>query len=324
MPHPLRVFWPGMVYEITTSTVQGRFLLAPTASARELILGVLGRAQSLYPGVHLHAFVFLSNHAHMLVSADDGRSISAFVGYVNGNIARELGRLHDWPGPFWHRRFRPIPILDDEALVARLRYILAHGAKEGLVATPRDWPGASALPALLGEEIEGVWYQRNLEYQARRRGQPIAPSAASIRYRITLSPLPCWAELPVDEQRCRVARILEEIEAETRAARRETGLPPLAPETLLRVHPHTRPHRMERSPAPLCHTSHGPLRRRFRALYQSIRDAFIDAARALARGTRDVAFPAGTFPPSLPFVPAEPLSSPWRLHLLDHLVPPIG
>jgi hypothetical protein len=37
----------------------------------------------------------------------------------------------DWNGGFWERRYSAEPVLDDVALVGRLRYVLAHGVKEG-------------------------------------------------------------------------------------------------------------------------------------------------------------------------------------------------
>jgi hypothetical protein len=43
-----------------------------------------------------------------------------------------VGRLVGWSGGFWERRYSAEPVLDDTALVGRLRYILAHGVKEGL------------------------------------------------------------------------------------------------------------------------------------------------------------------------------------------------
>ncbi|PTL74953.1 hypothetical protein DAT35_57475 [Vitiosangium sp. GDMCC 1.1324] len=42
------------------------------------------------------------------------------------------------------------PVLDDEALVGRLRYVLTHGVKEGLVERSAEWPGLTCLPQLLG------------------------------------------------------------------------------------------------------------------------------------------------------------------------------
>ena len=40
--------------------------------------------------------------------------------------------------------------MSDEALVGRLRYVLAHGVKEGLVERSAEWPGLTCLARLLG------------------------------------------------------------------------------------------------------------------------------------------------------------------------------
>src|SRR6218665_2221120 len=56
----------------------------------------------------------------------------------------------NWSGGFWERRYSAEPVLDDAALVGRLRYVLAHGVKEGLVERSTEWPGLTCLPQLLG------------------------------------------------------------------------------------------------------------------------------------------------------------------------------
>ncbi|MCY1078766.1 hypothetical protein [Archangium lansingense] len=61
--------------------------------------------------------------------------------YLRANLSKKLGRLVDWRGGFWERRYSAEPVLDDAALVGRLRYVLAHGVKEGLVEKCAEWPG---------------------------------------------------------------------------------------------------------------------------------------------------------------------------------------
>jgi hypothetical protein len=187
MPRAIRFIPENSLVEITTRTLQGRLLLKPSAELTDLILGVVGKAQSLY-GLTIHAFVFLSTHAHFLLSPTsaghlavemetpggfpnlptmvrDQRSWPAphaiFMQFVNANVAKEAGRLHVWPERVWSRRYRAICVVDEQAAHARLRYILAHGAKEGLVATPGSWPGANCIAALTnGEILRGTWFDR--------------------------------------------------------------------------------------------------------------------------------------------------------------------
>jgi hypothetical protein len=124
---------PGEV-EVTNCTIQGRLLLRPSPELTDIILGIIGKAQALY-GMTLHAFVFLSTHAHFLLSPTSAAQVAQFMQFVNANVAKEAGRLHAWRDRLWSRRYRAIVVADDIAAMGRLRYILAHGAKEGLLAS---------------------------------------------------------------------------------------------------------------------------------------------------------------------------------------------
>ena len=70
-------------------------------------------------------------------------------------------------------RYQAIPVSQEEgAQLERFRYILSHGVKEGLVASPKDWPGVHCAKALVeGEPLRGTWFDRTQEYAARRRGE---------------------------------------------------------------------------------------------------------------------------------------------------------
>ena len=124
---PIRSHRPGQLDEVTSRTQQGHFFLRPSDAVNDMILGCVGRAQELYP-VRLHGFIFMSNHYHVLASADDAKQLSSFVGFVNGNVARKLNALNGWSGRVWQRRFRAIAVhRDDATQLDRLRYMLAHG-----------------------------------------------------------------------------------------------------------------------------------------------------------------------------------------------------
>ena len=129
MGRPIR-FMPreNTVFEVTTRTMQGRLLLRPGKELNEIILGILGKALSLYP-VLVHLIVVASNHIHLIVTASSCELLSQFMCYFNGNLAREAGRLHGWREKFWGHRYHAIPSLDDEKLVEKTKYLLLHGCK---------------------------------------------------------------------------------------------------------------------------------------------------------------------------------------------------
>ena len=133
--------------EVSARTQHGRFLLRPSPEVNDIILGALGRAQARY-GVEIYAFVFLSNHFHMLMRVDSAHQMAAFVGYFMSKIAKELGRMHGWREKFWGRRYHSAS-LEDSARVQQERflYILRNGCKEDLVDSPLEWPGVSTAHA---------------------------------------------------------------------------------------------------------------------------------------------------------------------------------
>ena len=301
MADPLRWFIPNVMYEVTTRTIQERYLLAPSSGARELMLGVLGRGLALYPAVQLHAFAYLSNHGHLLLSSTDGQAFAWFLGYVNSNIAREMGRLHDWRGPFWGRRGRPIPVLDEGAAVERLRYIMSQGVKEGLVAHPADWPGATSVPALLGSmQLEGTWIDRDLETRARRAIRAASRRPFESRVVVSLAPIPPWSHLSHDDLVERHRALVAEVISQYRAMHREV----LGPARAAIQDPHARPVAPARRPAPQCHASTSGVREAFRSAYRGFVNAFRRAAAvardALTRGDKPSAalarFPPGSYP----------------------------
>ena len=304
MSRPLRFIpEPKTLVEVTTRTLQSRLLLRPSKELNEIIGGVLGRAQRLYE-VEIIAFAFLATHYHLLLRVDSAKQLAGFMSYFNSNLAREVGRLYGWKEKVWGRRYRAIVVSQEEAAqIGRLKYVLAHGAKENLVDHPRDWPGVHAVRALLeGEPVEGYWFDRTQENGARRRNQEFERLRFATREVVTLSPLPCWEHLPAEKQRERIADLVREIEDEAAENRERTGLPSLGPTAIRTQNPHDCPEKTKRSPAPLFHAFSQRVHRELRDAYHRFLGAFREAAERLRAGDLSAAFPDGCFPPALPFV----------------------
>ena len=95
-------------------------------------------------------------------------------------------------------------MLDDEAAVGRLSYLLAHGVKEGLVRTPEEWPGLSCLPLLRSEEPKVVlffhWARRWRKGALVEGGEDRWDEKWAEEVPLKLVPLPCWAQLSFEER----------------------------------------------------------------------------------------------------------------------------
>jgi len=305
MGRPIRYLPPegsGLV-EVTCRTIQGRFLLTPSNELNEIILGALGRAQQLYR-VGIIAFAFASNHFHLLLRVESTRQLALFMGHFNSNLAREAGRLVRWREKFWGRRYQAIPISDEEAAqVERLRYVLAHGCKEGLVERLRDWPGVSAVRPLLEEEsLEGYWFDRTREHRARRQGKTFERLEFATPCSVHLEPLPCWAYLSAEEYRRRVAELVDDIERQAALKRQLLASPARGAAAVREQEPHAAPERLKKSPAPRFHAASRKIRRELYESYRHFLAAFREAAARLRAGELAVVFPAGSFPPAASWV----------------------
>ncbi len=306
MSRRLRFIPPNGLVEVTCRTIQGRHLLRPGRRLNETVIGILARAKKRYR-VAVCDFSVLSNHYHLLLVPESALELARFMDYFNSNLAREAGRLHDWRSRFWQSRYSSTAITDEEAAqVGRLRYVLSQGCKEGLVASPLDWPGASSVHARLADlPLVGRWIDRTGEYRARRRGLAGRRSDFQHEGVLELSPLPCWAHLDPAAYRARYAELVQAIETDARHLVAETGRLPAGAEEVMSRHPHFRPDGVKESPAPLVHAVTKTVRQHFRETYGMFVRAYRDASERLRAGLisgTDLAFPEGCFPPPMPFV----------------------
>jgi hypothetical protein len=303
MPRPLRFIPEHSLVEITTRTLQGRLLLKPSPELNDLILGVIGKAQHDY-GMVLQGFVVASNHAHFYVRPSSAQQLARFMQFLNANIAKEVARLHNWPERVWSRRYRAIPIVDDKAAHARMRYQLSHGAKEGLVATAGSWPGPNCIAALThGDILRGTWYDRSAEYRARAAGKDVKPGEFATNYDIKLTPLPCLLDLTEDQRQAHYRRVVREIDAAAEATNKEKGRTPMGVQAILDQDPHHRPEALDRSPAPLVHAHDDKKRDEYLTAYRVFVINFragVDSLNAMAKQIAEL-FPDWAFPPALPY-----------------------
>ena len=305
MSRPLRHIPPGAVVEITTRAIHGRYLLRPSPKLTAVLLGIIGRAAARY-GIPVHAFFFASNHYHLIITVPNVRLLALFMCYLNSNTAREVGRMFEWKEKVWGRRYRHIEILDEDAQIERLDYILEQGCKEGLIADPREWPGATCVHALLdGTPLTGVWYDRTAEWYAKRRREEFAEDKYAQKVEFELIPMPCWSEVEPQERRRRILVMVEDIIERTHKTNQAKGRRPLGVTKILAQHPHDHPESIKKSPAPRCHTTQRERWIRYVQEARAFKDEYHAAAGRWLDGVTDVVFPPDCFPPPLTFMRAS-------------------
>lgn len=155
-----------------------------------------------------------------------------------------------------------------------------------------------------GTPLQGHWFDRTRQYAARNQGEDLRQDQYVFAESVVLSPIPCWAHLPDGRYREQVKILVEEAEAEAARARWQSGAKVLGAKEILVQNPLTRPDSVAHSPAPLVHAATKAARKMFYEIYAEFVGAFRAAAEALRQGYRDMPFPAGSFPPALPFEPS--------------------
>ena len=283
--------------EVTCRAIQRRFLLRPSPQLNAVILGTLARFQQRH-GMRICAVVYLSNHCHLLLRPRSARQLAAFMRDVNSKIAREVGRLHGWREKVWGRRYTDIVTSHEPAAqIGRLRYLLEQGCKEGLVASPRHWPGVNCVRALCsGDALEGYWIDRTEQYHARRRGEASSDARFSSLLRLELTPLACWEHLPDSQHQSQVRAMVRDIEGQME------GVEVVGRRAVCAQDPHDRPAAQRaRTPAPRFHAIAPQVRRGLEIAYYLVRIAYRQALEDWRAG-KEAAFPEGCFVPGT-FVP---------------------
>jgi len=305
MPRDPRYFRPQTLVDVTNVTFQNRSLTRPSEELNDIFLGVLGLAQEKF-AMPICGTVVLSSHFHLLLVPEDAEHLADFMEFLNGNLSKEIGRLHGWKGKLWHDRYHLVPVSDEEgAQIQRLRYLLAAGVKEFLVDRVAQWPGVHSATALIeGTALVGHWYDRTKEYGARERGEKdFDPEEYASEQRVFFSPLPCWKHLPEETWRGQVAELVAGINEEGVRERQRTGRKSLGVKRILGVRPTRRPGKVKKSPRPRYHAVTALAFKRWREALSAVLKEFRDASIQLRKGDLSIAFPEGTFPPALSFVP---------------------
>ena len=313
MARKLRYVPPGgFLVEAGLRCLEARYFLKPSRRLNQIIVGVLARAQRR-TSIRVIGVIAMSNHLHLELWAADTQQLSDFMEYVGGNLAREINRLLGRSGPVWESRYTEILVAPEEAVqVARLRYFLEQGCKEGLVSSPRHWPGVHMASAILsGRPLEGIWVARTDFYNAgRKKGRTPRLIDYEEAESLELSPLPCWEHLSAEEYRERIREMVREIEEETAERHRANGTRPAGRGAVLKKSPFHKPASAKKRPAPLVLAATREARETIRAAYREFVQHFRAAAERVKEANPGFGFPEGAFPPALPFVGPHPILKP--------------
>ncbi len=128
---------PARTFFTTTKTHMGRRLLQSDRSAMLLIDVLRGYVSARK--FHLHDFVVMPDHLHLLITIQEDMTIEKAMQLIKGGFSYLLKKEHGYLGEVWQRGFSEVRADGVESMKAHREYIAQNPVKAGLAATPEEY-----------------------------------------------------------------------------------------------------------------------------------------------------------------------------------------
>ncbi len=102
--------------------------------------------------VHIHAWVFMTNHVHLLCTASDSIGISQMMQSLGRQYVRYFNRSYKRSGTLWEGRFKSCLVQEEHYVMAVYRYIEMNPVRAGMAASPAEYQWSSYAINALGKQ----------------------------------------------------------------------------------------------------------------------------------------------------------------------------
>ncbi|MDX6564162.1 MAG: REP-associated tyrosine transposase [Gaiellales bacterium] len=140
MPRSPRYDYPGATHHVFVRGV-ARTAVAVDDADYERSLHVLEKVASRFELV-CHAWCLLPNHAHLLVTSQQG-NLSRAMHWFGTCTAQAFNRRHDRSGHLYQGRFGSRLVANDRYFLQLVRYVALNPVQAGLCGSPADWRWSS-------------------------------------------------------------------------------------------------------------------------------------------------------------------------------------
>ncbi|MDN5752312.1 MAG: transposase [Nitrosospira sp.] len=116
-------------------------------------------------GLAIHAYVWMTNHIHLLASPEFDDSISKVFQAVGRRYVQYFNYTYRRSGTLWEGRYRATIVDSEQYLLTLMRYIELNPVRAGIVAYPEDYPWSSYRYNAQGEPgLNANWLVLHEEY----------------------------------------------------------------------------------------------------------------------------------------------------------------
>jgi len=121
-------------------------------------------------GLAIHAYVWMTNHVHLLATPKFDDSISKTFQSVGRRYVQYFNYTYKRSGTLWEGRYRATVVDSERYLLTLMRYIELNPVRAGMVAVPQDYPWSSYRRNALGEGGPNAdWLSSHAEYSSLGR-----------------------------------------------------------------------------------------------------------------------------------------------------------
>ena len=116
-------------------------------------------------GLAIHAYVWMTNHVHILATPEFKHSISKVFQSVGRRYVQYFNFTYHRTGTLWEGRYRATVVDSEQYLLTLMRYIELNPIRAGMAEQPGDYPWSSHRRNAQGDtDKNSQWIRPHEEY----------------------------------------------------------------------------------------------------------------------------------------------------------------
>ena len=116
-------------------------------------------------GLAIHAYVWMTNHIHLLATPGSEDSIGKTLQSVGRRYVQYFNYTYRRSGTLWEGRYRATVVDSEQYLLTLMRYIEMNPVRAGMVVNPADYPWSSHHRNARGDTgLNADWLVAHDEY----------------------------------------------------------------------------------------------------------------------------------------------------------------
>jgi REP-associated tyrosine transposase len=291
LPRPYRT---QTTYLLTRRTLERRFFLSPDPQTARTLLFTLGFYAKKH-GIKVHAFVFMSNHVHIVVTDMRG-NLPDFTRDLYSTIARVMNKKMGRKENFWASGTGgATTLIGAQTIIEKIAYVITNPVAAGVVPTHTRWRLNQSHSKLSLLSTLGTIKNRKCKRFSRPKNYFKSQGSAVDDYgTLTLEPAPA-----IDEEQFyrELEYCVKQREKEFQQQRKNSKIPFLGMKNAIKTDPQYIPDKKEKNSQinPLVACS-DPIRLiGEKIILKQFRYAHKECRIEVQAGKRGVAFPEGTY-----------------------------